>query len=178
MVNVLEKTLFDGDALIRALDAQRADRGLDWNGLADVLYEQSSELNAELDGNHLCQGALVRTAHRGTMSCQYAVIILRWIDRAPEEFLLRPSVAVGETRLPVAGPDARLRWDLPALHAALDEHRRRQGLTWAALAGELDCTASRLTNLKTGRLADMDLTMRITQHLRRPAAAFIQPSRW
>lgn len=169
--------MFDGEAMIRVLDAQRADRGLDWNGLADALYQQSSDLNAELADNHLCQGALVRTARRGTMSCQYALIILRWIERAPEDFLTR-TVDVGDTRLPAAGPDKRLRWDLSLLHSALDEHRREQGLTWTALARELGCSPNRLTNLKTARLADMDLTMRVTQHIRRPAAAFIHPTRW
>ncbi len=170
--------MFDGEAMIRVLDAQRAERGLDWNGLADALYEQSSDLNAELADNHLCQGALVRTAKRGTMSCQYALIILRWIDRAPEDFLTGTPVDVGDTRLPAAGPDKRLRWDLPLLHGELDEHRRAQGLTWAALAHELDCTPNRLTNLKTARLADVDLTMRVTQHLRRPARAFVYPADW
>lgn len=174
---MLEKTLFDGDAMIRVLDAQRADRGLDWNALADALYQQSSELNAELADNHLCQGALVRTARRATMSCQYALIILRWIERAPEDFLTRPAVDVGDTRLPAAGPDKRLRWDLSLLHAALDGDRREQGLTWAALGRELGCTPNRLTNLKTASLADMDLTMRLTQHIRRPAAAFVYPAR-
>lgn len=169
--------MFDGEAMIRVLDAQRADRGLDWNGLADALYQQSSDLNAELADNHLCQGALVRTARRGTMSCQYALIILRWIERAPEDFLTK-TVDVGDTRLPAAGPDKRLRWDLSLLHSALDEHRREQGLTWTALARELGCSPNRLTNLKTARLADMDLTMRITQHIRRPAAAFIYPAHW
>jgi hypothetical protein len=46
------------------------------------------------------------------------------------------------------------------------------------LAEALDCTPSRLTNLRTARLADMDLVMRITQWLGQPAAAFIQPARW
>ena len=99
------------------------------------------------------------------MSCQYALILLRWIDRAPEDFLTGPIVEVGDVRLPQAGPDARLRWDLGQLYTALDEHRRDQRLTWAALAEQLDCTPSRLTNLRTARLADLELTMRITQRL-------------
>lgn len=169
---------FDGGALIRALDAQRADRDLGWPALADDLWQQSGELNAELADHALCPGALVRTARRGTMSCQYALVILRWIGRAPEEFLTGPVVDVGDTRLPEAGPDRRLRWDLPQLHAVLNERRRERRLTWAASAEELDCTPGRLTNLRTARLADMDLTMRITQWLGRPAAAFVHPARW
>jgi hypothetical protein len=35
-----------------------------------------------------------------------------------------------------------------------------------------------LTNLRTARLADMDLAMRTTQWLRQPAAAFIHAASW
>jgi transcriptional regulator with XRE-family HTH domain len=62
---------------------------------------------------------------------------------------------------------------LPQLHAALNKERQRQGLTWAGLAARIGCTPSRLTNLRTARMADMALTMRLTQWLRRPAAEFI-----
>src|SRR3954452_20659596 len=103
---------FDGSALISALDAQRAERGLGWPALADELWGQSAELNAELSDHCLCPGALVRTARRGTMSCQYALILLRWIRRAPEDFLTGPAVDVGDVRLPEAGADSRLRWAL------------------------------------------------------------------
>jgi hypothetical protein len=112
------------------------------------------------------------------MSCQYALTILRWIRRAPEEFLTGPVVDVGETRLPEVGADSRLRWDLSQVHAALNQRRRERGLTWAQLAEELNCTPSRLTNLRTARLADMDLTMRVAQSLRQPAAHFIHPAQW
>jgi hypothetical protein len=170
--------VFDGNALISALDAQRAERGLDWSRLADELWGQSAELNAQLAGHSLCSGALVRTAKRGSMSCQYALIILRWIRRAPEDFLTGPVVDVGNVRLPEAGPDRRLRWDLSQVHAAVNERRREHGLTWAGLAAELNCTPSRLTNLRTARLADMDLAMRITQWLGQPAARFVHPAQW
>jgi hypothetical protein len=169
---------FDGTALIRALDAQRAERGLDWTELADDLWQESSELNAELGDHCLCQGALVRTAKRATMSCQYALIILRWIRRAPEDFLTPPTVDVGDVRLPNAGPDRRLRWDLSELHAALNQRRQENRLTWAGLADVIECTPNRLTNLRTARLADMNLTMRVTQWVGQPAAAFIHPVRW
>lgn len=170
--------VFDGGAMIRALDAQRAERGLGWTELADELWRESSELNAELADHGLCQGALVRTAKRATMSCQYALIILRWIRRAPEDFLTGPVVDVGDVRLPKAGPDSRLRWDLSELHAVLNQRRQEHQLTWAALAEDLECTPNRLTNLRTARLADMNLTMRVTQWVGRPAAAFVHPARW
>jgi hypothetical protein len=169
---------FDCSALIGALDAQRADRGLGWTALADELWQQSSELNAVLSGPSMCPGALMRLGTRGAMSCQYALIILRWIRRAPEDFLTGPVVDVGHVRLPEAGADSRLRWDLSQVHAALNQRRRERQSTWAGLGEELNCTPARLTNLRTARLADMDLTMRITQWLGQPAARFVHPAQW
>jgi len=170
--------VFDCGALFGALDAQRRDRGLGWRALKDELWEQSSELNARRSDHPLCGGAILRLPKRGAISCQYAMFMLRWLHCAPEEFLTGPVIDVGDVALPEAGPDSRLRWDLGQLHAALDAERRARDLTWAQLAHELNCTPNRLTNLRTARLADMDLAMRITQWLGRPAAEFIHPARW
>ena len=170
--------VFDCDALFSALDAQRDQRGLSWRALASELWQQSSELNAQRTDNSLCPGAIVRLPQRGAISCQYALFMLRWLGRAPEDFLTGPVVDVGNVGLPEAGPGSRLRWNLEQTHAALDEQRRERNLTWAELAQELDCTPSRLTGLRTARLADMDLAMRITQWLGQPAAAFIHAAQW
>lgn len=171
--------VFDCGALFDALDAQREERGLGWYELADELWEQSSDLNAERTEDHpLCGGAVHRLRERGATSCQYALFMLRWLHRAPEDFLTGPVVDVGDVRLPEAGTDNRLRWDLSEVHAELNEQRKQRNLTWASLAEELGCTPARLTNLRTARLADMDLTMRVTQWLARPAAAFIHPAQW
>jgi hypothetical protein len=171
--------VFDCGALISALDTQRVDQGLGWTALADELWQQSSELNAKLADHSLCPGALVRLARRrASMSCQYALIILRWLRRAPEEFLSGPVIDVGDVRLPQPGSDSRLRWDLRQVHAALNERRRERELTWSELADELTCTPNRLTNLRTARLADMGLTMRVTQWLEQPAARFVHPAKW
>lgn len=170
---------FDYGALIDALDARRAERGLSWTELAGELWKQSADLNALLGDHSLCPGALVRNAvRRGPMSCQYALIILRWLGRAPEDFLTGPRLDVGDVRLPDAGPGSRLRWDLGQLHTALNEHRQDRHLTWAALAEQLSCTPARLTNLRAARLAEMQLTMRITQRLGMPAALFVHPAQW
>jgi hypothetical protein len=171
--------VFDCGALFDALDVERRERDLGWYELADELWEQSSDLNAERSGDHpLCGGAVQRLRERDATSCQYALFMLRWLHRAPEDFLTGPVVEVGDVRLPRAGTDSRLRWNLNQLHSELNEQRRERLLTWAELAQELDCTPSRLTNLRTARLADMDLAMRTTQWLRQPAAAFIHPAQW
>lgn len=169
---------FSCGALYDALDARRRARELNWYELADELWEQSAELNAERDDHPLCGGAIQRLPIRDATSCQYGLFMLRWLGRAPEDFLTGPVRDVGDVTLPEAGADRRLRWDLSAVHAALDAKRRERGLTWRALGDELGCTPSRLTNLRTARLADMDLMMRIVQWLGRPAAAFIHPAAW
>jgi hypothetical protein len=171
--------VFDCGALFDALDEQRRDLGFGWYQLADELWKLSAELNTQRSGDHpLCGGAVQRLHERGATSCQYALFMLRWLRRPPEDFLVGPVHDVGDVQLPDAGTDSRLRWDLSQLHEALNEQRRARDLTWAGLAMELDCTPSRLTNLRTARLADMDLVMRVTQWLGRPAAAFIHPARW
>lgn len=170
--------VFNGDALVAELDARRVRFGLGWPALAEELTQQSGELRAALNDHAVCSGALVRTVRRGSMSCQYALMLLQWLDRSPEDFLFGEGREVGDTHLPSVGTDARLRWDLPELHGAVNDERRRRGLTWAALAEQLGCTPSRLTNLRTARLADMDLAMRLTQWLGRPAADFVHPATW
>jgi hypothetical protein len=169
---------FDFAAFFAALDARRRDQGLGWYELADELWEQSSELNAQRLDHPLCGGAVSRLGGRGATSCQYALFMLRWLGRAPEEFLSGSVVDVGDVRLPEPGPDSRLRWNLNQLYNALNEQRQARGLTWSGLAQVIGCTPSRLTNLRTARLADMDLTMRVTQWLGKPAAEFIHAAQW
>lgn len=170
--------VFDFPEFFAAFDGERRARGLGWYELADQLWEQSSELNSPGVDHPLCGGAVSRLGDRGATSCQYALFLLRWLGRAPEDFLTGPVVDVGDVRLVEAGPDRRLRWDLGELHGAMNEQRRDRGLTWAELAHVLGCTPSRLTGLRTARLTDMDLAMRVTQWLGQPAAHFIHPARW
>jgi hypothetical protein len=169
---------FDFAAFVGAFDAERRDQGLGWHEFADELWQQSAELNAQRKDHPLCGGAVSRLGARGATSCQYALFMLRWLGRAPEEFLTGPVVDVGDVQLPEPGPGSRLRWDLHQLYTALNEQRRQLGLTWSQLPLELGCTPSRLTNLRTARIADMGLAMRLTQWLGKPAADFIHPARW
>jgi hypothetical protein len=175
---MVDESLFDGPALVAALDAHRVELGLDWPAVAVALAQQSSALRAELNDHSVCSGALVRTVKRGSMSCQYAVMLLQWLGRAPEEFLTGQRSDGGHVPLPRVGPEVRLRWDLPRLYSAVDIQRRESNLTWVALAAQLGCTPSRLTNLRTARMADMDLTMRLTQWLGLPAAEFVDAATW
>jgi hypothetical protein len=173
MTEVDALAVFDFAAFFTAVDDARRDRELDWYDLAAELWDRSAQLNSEREDHPLCGGAVSRLGARGETSCQYALYLLRWLGQAPERFLAGPVLDVGNVRLPDPGPDSRLRWDLAQLYAALNEERQRQRLTWAGLAEQIGCTPSRLTNLRTARIADMALTMRVTQWLGRPAADFI-----
>jgi len=178
LLRVAALPVFDFAAFFAAFDGERRDRGLGWYEFADELWQQSSELNAQRMDHPLCGGAVSRLGVRGATSCQYALFMLRWLGRAPEEFLSGSVVNVGDVQLPEPGPGRRLRFDLNQLYTALNEQRQERTLTWSELAQELGCTPSRLTNLKTARIADMDLTMRVTQWLARPAAEFIHAAEW
>lgn len=68
--------------------------------------------------------------------------------------------------------------ELWELSSGLNAQREDHGLTWVALAHQIGCTPNRLTNLRTARMTDMGLAMRVTQWLRKPAAAFIYPAQW
>jgi hypothetical protein len=106
------------------------------------------------------------------------MFILRWLDAVPEKFLHGDVQDVGTSRLPKAGTQYRLRWDLAQVYAALNKYRIDHECTWNELSNELEFTPSRLTNLKSARLADMTLVMRVTQLLGRPAVDFIHRASW
>jgi hypothetical protein len=169
---------FDYCSLIHALDERREEAGLTWGQLAYELHGQSADLNAVLMDHGICGGALIRQSSRNSASCQYALTLLRWLNRPPEDFLIGPVVDVGKTNLPEIGPEARLRWLLPETYIDLDTRRCEHNLTWAALGRQLDCSPGRLTNLKTARSADMDLAMRVAQWLGRSAATYLHAADW
>ena len=171
---------FDSAALFAAIDQKRAALGLSWQRVADQMWEQSADLNARRRDHPISPAALTNLSRSRRTSCQHALFALRWLERTPESFLSDPPAApAGGFDLPVAGADRRLRWALKLLYAALDEKRQQEGLTWTALAGSLGCSPSQLTGLRTAKYATtMDLAMRITQWLGRPAADFVYPATW
>jgi hypothetical protein len=169
---------FDALAMFAAMDARRVERGLSWQGVADELWEQSSVLNARRRDHPISPTTLTGIAKRGDTTCQHALFILRWLGLPPESFLHVP-VRSRDVALPLAGPDQRLRWDLGALHEAMDERRRERELTWRALAKEIRCTENQLSGLRTVKYAiGMRLAMRIVQWLEEPAATFIEAATW
>jgi hypothetical protein len=171
---------FDAHALYLALDARRIELGLSWAGVANQIWEMSSDLNDRRKDHPISPSTLTNMRSTPRASCQHALFTLRWLGRTPESFLRGPG-GDDDPRfaLPGAGPDRRLRWSLKLVYAAMDEKRREQGLTWSVLASILECSPSQLTALRTAKFATgMDLAMRIVQWLDRPAADFVYPARW
>ena len=170
---------FDVRAMYAAMDAQRAALGFSWPKVARALWDQSAVLNERRGDHPISPATLTGIAKRGDCTCQHALFILRWLGRAPEDFLSGLPVERGQFALPPAAEDRRLRWDLAAVYNALDERRRERGITWREVAQPLRCTQHQLTGIRTARYAiGMKLMMRIVQWVAQPAAAFIYPAEW
>ena len=165
---------FDGMALYDAMDARRRERGLSWRQAADQIWDLTAVLNRRRVDHPISPSTLTGIAARGDTTCQHALFFLRWLGRDPESFLTAARFTPSGTALPAAGPDRRLRWNLPALYDALNARRRERQVTWAELARELRCSPHQLTGIKTARYAiGMVLAMKIVQWLEQPAAAFV-----
>lgn len=171
---------FDVRAMYAAMDAQRAALGLSWPKVARALWDQSAVLNQRRRDHPISPATLTGIAKRGDCTCQHALFILRWLGRAPEEFLsMPPTEDRGRVTLPSAAEDRRLRWDLAAVFTSLDARRRERDLSWREVAHPLRCTEHQLTGIRTARYAiGMKLMMRIVQWLGQPAATFIHPAEW
>src|SRR5271156_5664608 len=130
---------FDIGALFDALDSQRRNRGLSWQGVAQESLDLSAALNARRADHPISASQLTGMVKRRDTSCQHALFMLRWLGRAPEGFMPGSTANAKKTSLPFAGADQRLRWDLQKLYAALDSQRRERSFTWPQLAHELHC---------------------------------------
>jgi hypothetical protein len=175
-LRVASPNCFDHQAFFAAVDVRRRDQQLSWPALAAAIWEQSWALNAQRD-DHPISPATIRKLAGGT-SCQHALFLLRWLGVPPETFIVVPQAGT-VVPLPPAHEGQRLRWSLRKLYAALDAARRARGATWQRAADRLHCTPSQLTGLRTAKFATgMELAMRITQALRRPAADFVYAAQW
>jgi hypothetical protein len=170
---------FDIAALFDALDSQRRNRGMGWQGVAKEQWDQSATLNARRDDHPISASTLTGMAKRRDTSCQHALFMLRWLGRTPESFMPGSTADAKRTALPIVGPDQRLRWDLQELYDALDSQRRERSFTWPHLAQELQCSPSQLSGIKRARFAiGMRLAMRIVTWLDRPARDFVHAANW
>lgn len=171
---------FDGHAFFAALDGRRRQQGLSWAHVAKEMWELNADFSAQHEHYHpIAVTTITKIARTGDTTCQHALVMLRWLERAPEEFIVQPRPGTAGVPLPAADPAHMLRWDLNALYTALNERRISRGATWAQAAGRLYCTPNQLTGLRTAKFATgMRLAMRICQALARPSAEFIYAADW
>ena len=169
---------FDAQALAKALEVKRLERGLTWTAAANEMWELSSELNAKRNDHPISASALRNVAVQDGTTCQHALFMLRWLERSPESFLMGAALDAGYG-LPPAGADKRLRWNLRTLFASLDAARREDGLTWKEAASQIGCTPSQLTGLRKAKFATgIDVAMRIAQWVGRDTSFFIYAANW
>jgi hypothetical protein len=166
---------FDVSALHDALDTCREARGLTWAELA-------REINGPFE--HLPSLPIAVSTIKGMRekrSVTSAVVlqVLRWLGRAPEDFIPDSRADVGTKPLPKIGDSQVLRVDTKTLHAALNAARVERGMTWNQVAGELrDTKEAQLTNLASGPLIGFPQLTRLTQWLGVPAATFVRGYDW
>jgi hypothetical protein len=174
----LEIREFDGPALFNALEAKRTSQGLSWPQVADEIWNLSYVLNDRRHDHPISPSTIKNIQKRGTTSCQHALFFLRWLNRSPESFLPGASPDQGP-KLPDAGPDRRLRWDLHLLYDALNNRRQERKMTWPELAKAVRGTPSQLSGLRTVRFAiEIRLAMRIVQWVERPSTDFVYAAEW
>ena len=162
---------FDLKALYNAMDEQRRARELSW---AAAAREISRLHTTGPIGTSTIRGVRDRTVVEGDGVLQ----MLLWLDRAPESFIPGFEDAGAQRfRLPKPSPAQILRWDLKALHAALDAQRQARGLSWGEVAQEVGgFTAGMLTRMAKGGRTTVPAVMRIVQWLGKPAATFTRAS--
>lgn len=171
---------FDTAALFKALDVQRAARGINWTRVASEIWRMSPVLNSRRPHDHpISASTITGMAKRGNTTCQHVLAMLRWLGRPPESFIPGFVGYGGTESLPPCGPDRRLRWRLPKIYEAVKARREELRLTWRQAAREIGCTPSQLMGIRTARYAiNMKLAMRITQWLGQPSSDFIYAAQW
>ena len=163
-------------ALFAAIESQKVERGLSWDGVAHDMWAKAAVLHASPLGHKhpIATSTIVQLRTGKGTTCQHALVMLRWLGRPPEDFIAEPVPETAGHQLPEPGPAYMIRWDLKATYEALDHVRRARGATWVQAAARLHCGPSQLTGLRTAKYGTgMSLAMRISQALRRPASDFV-----
>ena len=168
---------FDLRVLYDALDAQREARGLSWAG---VMREITGQTERRVPRS-VATSTIRSLATKRVAEADGVLSMLRWLNRAPESFVHgHPQFGAAGFAHPPLQADQCLRFHAQTIYARLDDERRRRGMTWKQVAGELGrfFTTAGLTRLKTGGRVGFPQIMRITAWLSSPAADLMRASDW
>ena len=165
---------FNLRALYDALDEERGSRDLTWAALTLEVNRHRTRLRA------IAQSTITGLKDKDKGEGDGILQMLVWLGRSPESFM--PGIADADAsrfQLPALAKGQILRWDTPALFAALNAQRQERGLTWAEVARELrGFTPTMLTNLATGPRIGFPRVMRLVRWLDEPAVTFTRIAPW
>ena len=162
-------------ALFDALDEQRRSRNMTWAAVGREVRR------FKLDTRPVATSTITSLQHKAVAEGDGVLQMLLWLGRTPENFVAGfPAANAERFQLKDPGSNRILRWNVAALHSALDAERTARGLTWTQVAEELGpgFSAGMLRHMSKGGRTGFPGVMRIVGWLGRPAASFIQPSYW
>jgi hypothetical protein len=159
--------------LYGALDAERKKRALSWSEAARQMARESGNNS----GHRLSVSTIIATRTAKVAEADGILQMLVWLGRTPESFVAgHPSSDSARFQLPKVPPHKVLRFDTKALHAAVDQQRRAQKLTWLQVADAIGAGESALRHLAKGGRTSFPQVMRIVRWLKMPAADFTRAS--
>jgi hypothetical protein len=155
--------------LYAALDAERQARGLSWSAVTRQINRSSARVSRRGISVSTVTGIGTRAVAEGDGVLQ----MLRWLNRAPEDFLRLRGVSRISRLLPPIPEHRVLRFDTKKIYAALDDRRAQGKMTWAQVAKKVGVGTSTLTHLREGSRTYFPHVMRIMSWLETSAAIFV-----
>ena len=166
---------FDVDALYAALDERRQSRSWTWRQVMRDINGQFERVPPRSIATSTITGMRRRSALEGDGVLQ----MLRWLGRAPEDFVPGHPQSAPGTALPLVSRGRILRFDVPAIHAAIDARRAEREMTWAEVAREIGgVSVTGLTRMAKGGRTAFPLIIRIARWLGRPVASLTHIVDW
>lgn len=150
-------------ALREALDAERTARGLSWANLG-------KEIHIPTVGD---------MGRKGHIQADAVVIILQWLDRRCDEFVVRPNgrSAPWAGREDLLGPPPLFaRFDTIKLHEAIDRARQARGLAWKDVARDLGEAPGVIARFTKGGRIGAQLMVAGAEWAGEPVEMLLQPS--
>ena len=156
-----QRPYLDIPALQQAIDAERIARGSTWDALARKV--------------HVSVPTIQQMHRRGKIEADAVVLLLQWLRRPCEDFVVRPTGSVAPRPAP-AVPPLYARFDTIALHRALDIKRVARQLSWADVGAELGVSAAVISRFTKGGRTNASLMITAADWAGEPVEALLQPS--
>jgi hypothetical protein len=161
----MQRPYLDLAALEQALDGERAARGMTWAALAREVRISAASLRG--------------MTKRRQVEADAVVLILQWLGRRCDEFVVRPGGApapwANRDPLP-APPPLFARFDTIALYNALDRARETHGMGWAEVADELGVSTGTIARFTKGGRTNSIVMVAAAEWAGEPIESLLQPS--